>query len=220
MEYSINIAQLYEQAFGERRPIYLPLIRPILPTVSRYQPQEQNLASTIEYEGVERIIFDEDNEAKSSLGTVVVSPVEFQAGSYQQRLVNGELRRVDYPKLLLPPTTVLQVDRSKKIIKTPLHGGRGEFKEMIGTNDATVRIRGIWINETNDDREAMIRSLSQLEQVPKELEVACDYLSWLGIQHLVIESMNLPILQGQPTMQPFELNCTSDNPIELISSGL
>ncbi len=217
-EFVINIEEAYKQAFGVRRPIYVPVTPPVIGNPSGYQNSKTEASQEIQFENVSTLQID-ISDVKSSLGTIVLSPITFRSGSYKERLDNGQITTVNFDEFQLPHTSTVEVTFQKNIIKTPLRGGRGEFKELIGTSDARVRIRGILIGEDMKRPEQDIRKLYALERVPKELAVVCNYLSWLDISYLVIESMNFPDLKGQPSMQPFEIQCLSDKPIQLIKNG-
>ena len=218
MEFKINLEEAYAQAFGVRRPIYVPVSKPILGEPQGYQDSKVSATEPIEFQNIKTLEIDVSS-LKSSLGTQVLSPITFLGGSYKERLDNGQITNSDYDEFMLPPTSTVEVGFLKTVVKTPLRGGRGTFKEMIGEADARVRIRGILLGEDSKRPEQGIRSLYELNKVPSELSVVCDYLSWLGIDYLVIESLNFPDLQGKPNMQPFELNCISDKPIQLILNG-
>lgn len=217
-EFIINIEDAYLKAFGTRRPIYVPVIAPVISSPEGYQDSKNQPSQEIKFEGVQQLKVD-TSDLKSSLGTLVLSPITIRGGSYKERLDDGTITTVQYDDFQLPFTSTVEVIFQKNIVKTPLRGGRGEFKELIGSSDAKIRIRGILIGEDMKRPEQGIRQLYEIERVPKELAVVCNYLSWLDISYLVIESLTFPDLKGQPSMQPFELQCSSDKPIQLIKNG-
>lgn len=215
MAFKIDLKEAYKKAFGVRMPIYIPVTIPTKGQPKNYQVSANNPTEPVEFQNVSTLKID-TSSIKSSLGTVVLSSITFKGGSYKERLGNGQIITSRYEEFMLPPTATVQVNFQKTVVKTPRRGGHGEFKEQIGTSDAKVLIRGILIGEDMKRPEQDIRKLHALNNVPSELAIICDYLGWLDIDYLVIESLKLPDLKGKPNMQPFELACSSDKPIELI----
>lgn len=204
MDYQINIQDLFSMAFGLRRPIYVVQTDVKLSqNSSLYDPQQTVLT------------LPADETLKSSLGTAVLSPVYLEAGQYKERLNDGRIITVPYPELLLPATTLLEVNLKKVITKTPLVGGQGTFKEYISFDDYDVRIRSVFVGNTPEQVSDFLKQLMALWQVPKEINVACDYLDILGIEALVIENIVPQQLEGRPLMLPFEITCVSDKPTQL-----
>jgi hypothetical protein len=203
MEYQINIQELFQQAFGLRRPVY----------VVNNSPQDQ---ANISYKDVPTLpVLAANDSIKSSLGTAVLSPVLLENGNYKQRLADGRIITVEYAELLLPPTTIVEVNLKKVVVKTPLVSGQGTFKEYISFDDYDVRIRGVFVGNTLDDVNAFMRRLMEVWAVPKEVGVVCDYLDLLGVEALIIENITPQKLEGRPLMLPFEMTCISDKPLQL-----
>jgi hypothetical protein len=196
----------------------VPVTTPVIGNPNGYQNSKTEASQEIQFENVSTLQVD-ISDIKSSLGTIVLSPITFRKGSYKERLDNGQITTVNFDEYAFPHTSTVEVDFHKNIVTTPLRGGKGTFKELIGTSDANVRIRGILIGEGSKRPEQGIRTLKALENVPKELAVICNYLSWLDISYLVIKDLTFPDLKGQPSMQPFEMLCLSDKPIQLIKNG-
>lgn len=218
MEFKIDLTEAYNKAFGVKLPIYVPVTVPVQGQPNDYTQPQATTREPLEFQNISTLKIDASS-IKSSLGTIVLSAITFRGGSYKKRLKNGQIINSQYDEFMLPATATVQVKFDKNIVRTPLRGGRGEFKEMIGTSDPKVTIRGILIGEDLKRPEQDIKKLIALEEVPSELAVVCDYLRWLGIDYLVIQSLNLPDLKGKPNMQPFELTCLGDKPINLILNG-
>jgi len=218
MAFEIDLQEAYKKAFGIRTPIYVAVSPPLKSAPNDFKNSEAQPSQEIDFSEVKTLKID-TSEVRSSLGTLVLSPITIQAGAYQERLDNGEIRNTSFDEFMLPPTSTVQVNFKKIVVDTPLRGGQGEFTEMIGTANADIRIKGILIGKDLKRPEQLIRRLKQLEKIPKHLGVVCDYLQWLEINYLTIRSVNLPVLEGSPSMQPFELICKSDNPTNLIING-
>lgn len=213
----------YQKVFGRQKPFFITDAFGVKPSVASFEITEaQSPQQIFEFE-IEESSFIEGEMIQTALGTAVVSPIKFEAGQYKKRLENGQIVISSYPEMILPYTSTIQVDLKKNIVRTALSGtgSGGTFKELINLDDAHIRIRGIAISEDQNKRpEQFIRQLKGLWLLRKELEVTCDYLTWLGISHLVIEDANFPAVNGQPGMQPFELKCYSDIPTELTFNDL
>lgn len=206
MEYTINIQDLFQQAFGLRRPIYVVQAEPT--TIAQ---------ATNNYNQPLQTVFQlpAEGSIKSTLGTVVLNPVLFESGSYKQRLGDGRIVTVDYSELLLPPATLVEVNLKKVVVKTPLVSGQGTFKENVSFDDYEVRIRSVFTGESIDEVEDFMRRIMELWTIPKEIKVVCDYLNLLDIDALVIESITPQQLEGRPLMLPVEISCVSDKPLQL-----
>lgn len=228
MEYTLNIQDLFQQAFGLRRPIYVVGIEPpIFGRDGNYQTPKNDPSLELKTDNVPtsknsykqpptifQLQLDEGN-AKSSLGTVVLNTVKFRAGSYKERLNDGRIITSSYPELMLPPATVVEVNLKKVVIKTPLVSGKGTFKEDICFDDFDVRIRSVFTGNSVDEVETFLRRLMEMLTIPKEIKVASDYLNLLGVDYLVIENIVPQQMEGRPLMLPVEISCISDNPLQL-----
>ena len=208
MGYVIDVQELFRQAFGLNRRIY---------TVENTNTAQE--LPQYEVSGQLKTIPTGDT-LKSSLGTAILNPVLFEAGSYKERLTNGQIITSDYPELLLPPTTLLEVNLKKVITKTALVAGQGTFKEYISLDDYTVRIRTIITGDSPEEVDDYLRQILLLWQVPKHIEVVSDYLDLFGIEALVIESVTPRKLEGRPLMLPLEIACISDKPLQLMFNGV
>lgn len=214
-QFNINLQQVVQAAFGIRRQVFQPVNTSDPIAKETFAKQQQAEQGQISFDELPQLQFD-DSSVKTTLGTLVVSPITFKAGSYKERLSNGDIANIKYEELMLSPTAIIEVRMNKLTVKTPKYGGRGTFKEQTGFDDPTVTIRGVLIGEDLKRPAQQIRQLVALKQVPSEIRVVCDYLSWLGINYLVIDSLKFPPLKGQPSTQPFELTCTADEPVQLI----
>ena len=112
----------------------------------------------------------------------------------------------------LPNEPIVEVSRSKRIIKTPIDGMEGEFKELYSLGDYMVTIRGVATNEDNSDEypEVLVRQLRDLDDQQKAVKAVCKILTIFNIEYLSIESVKFPAIEGAPGMQPYEFSCSSD----------
>lgn len=155
---------------------------------------------------------DMDEEvARSYLGTPVLSNLVFAAGSYQLKgeTINFEGLRID--------TILMTVNQVKNIVKTPVAGRNGSVKEYISDGDFVIGLQGAIVNETGGSaypRESM-QILMDLLRAPVALQFTSNFLDFLGTFDLVVTDYNIPQIKGQRNMQVFQVNCLSDNPLEL-----
>ena len=119
---------------------------------------------------------------------------------------------------LLDP--LVTVGAPMNVVKTAIQGRRGTVKEYIGQGDYAVTIRAILAT----DPRAANRFAYPLPEVQKlralcELGVALPVSGFLldtyGIKNLVVENVRFESLPGFVNLQAYELECVSDDPIEL-----
>ncbi len=120
---------------------------------------------------------------------------------------------------LLDP--LVTVDAPMRVEKTPVLGRKGTVKEFISQGDYGVVIRAILATDVH----AADRYAYPLPQVQKlralcELGVALPVSGWLldvyNIKSLVVENVRYESLPGFTNLQAYEMQCVSDDPIELV----
>lgn len=113
-------------------------------------------------------------------------------------------------------TVLIEVKNKRNIIKTPVQGLTGTFKEFINNGDYSITIRGglFNINPFKYPKEAMT-NLVKLCNAEKELHVQSDFLNLFDVYDLVIEDSRFIQRAGNQSNQLFELKCVSDKPVEL-----
>lgn len=107
------------------------------------------------------------------------------------------------------------------VVETTITGRRGTVKEYIGQGDFGVTIRGILATDLNAaDRTAYPLVQVQHLQALCALGVAIPVSGWLqevfGIASLVVKNARYEALPGFVNLQAYELECLSDDPIELV----
>ena len=133
--------------------------------------------------------------------------------------VGGSADRMAFYGLsLLDP--LVTVGEPFNIVKTPITGRRGTVKEYIGKGDYGVTIRGILATDVHAaDRLAypltQVRQLEQLVNLGAAVPVSGWLLDTFGIKNLVFENVRYEALPGFVNLQAYELECVSDDPIEL-----
>lgn len=203
-EIRYDISQLTNLAFG------------LTGSLIRYPDanHQAQAPASIDWKGVPEVEITK-SEVMSYLGTPVFMPVRFLEGKYK-KLNYGRVQTVSSEEWQLPYTTLVDFNRKKIIAKTQVNGYYGEVKEMYGFGDWDIKIRGFLINNNPFKfPEEELRRLLEFENLTDAISVEGDMFNWLSIYKLVIEDIQLPRIEGMPNVQPFQLSCVSDVPIEL-----
>lgn len=119
---------------------------------------------------------------------------------------------------LLDP--IVTVEAPMTVVKTPIQGRRGTVKEYISQGDYGVVIRAILATDLHAaDRFAyplpQVQKLRALCELGVALPVSGFLLDTYGIKNLVVENVRYEALPGFVNLQAYELQCVSDEPIEL-----
>ena len=202
MDNRYNISQLFKWAFGTNLPVYLTV------------PIGKEPAHTAEYGSI-RTVGREEAMRLSKLGTPIVFPMKFTAGSYKFYDYQSKIVEKQLSDFWLPPATMVDFSRVKNISRTDVIGGNGTVKEIYGFDDWQIRIRTVCHNDELSSREYEKR-LIEWSEVIQSVSVEGDLFGWKNIHNLVIESIDIRSLEGTPNIIPIELNCISDEPFELI----
>jgi hypothetical protein len=126
------------------------------------------------------------------------------------------------PALLTLADPIVQVSRDTIITYTEIQGRSGQVKEYIGNGDYTITFKGVLASPVDDGSVArnypttQVKSLRDMCTDGKNLEVVCYLLEPLGIKNVVVKKLSLPPMVGYTNLQAYELECVSDDPIELL----
>lgn len=165
------------------------------------------------------IITKEQAKEYSSLGTPILSPVRFKAGSYF-RWSQGELVSESMDELRLPVTTMISPVQNKMIVVTDLQGGLGSVKEITGMKDWELSFDGVIIKERDHPQgyskeNDMMQIMSMWNQLADSIEVGCPLLSALGIRKITITGMDFKPVRGSENIA-FSFKALSDDIDEII----
>jgi hypothetical protein len=118
---------------------------------------------------------------------------------------------------MLPNEPMIDIAGEKLIVKTPIDGNDGTFKELYSTGDMQVTIRGICVDQGDPDSypEDQVRRLRNVIEQKKHVRVVNRLTSLWNIEFLAIESYSFPAVPGELGMQGYELRCTSDREFQL-----
>lgn len=115
---------------------------------------------------------------------------------------------------------IISVSGAVEIVRTIMPGFAGTIKEEISEDDYRITIRGILINEDNDDYpyeqvseiDALKKSIGGLKVINKMLNLC------FGINQIVIESIEIEGMEGVQSMQSFAISALSDRDVELVET--
>lgn len=191
VDFNLNIEGLAARYFG----------------INGYRIQPTDNQSLPQYSEVQAIPIEEA-AAYSALGTPIYDIVRFKGGTVPGTDQTYEgLDLVDFP--------LISLTRSKNIVKTAVAGRPGTVKELISLGDWQITIRGVVVANGSALRPLQeMKALQVLADLPVSLQVESELLNRLGINSLVIETLDFQPLEGFLNVQPYVLGCTSDEPIE------
>lgn len=167
-------------------------------------------------------IVKEINEAKeiSGLGTPIIFPLYFEAGTYKKYNFDGEIVDIKMSDFRLPITSIVSFKRDKIMGVTKLNGGRGTVKEIYGFDDYKVTINGFLIIDKSQPQGLINPSQQEKELVKwdnlaSSIKVSSELFELYGISNLTIEAINFEPMRGKPNIKAFTINALSDSAIEL-----
>ena len=119
---------------------------------------------------------------------------------------------------LLDP--IVTVGQAMNVVKTAITGRRGTVKEYIGQDDYAVTIRAILATDPlAADRFAYplpeVKRLRALVELGVALPCSGFLLDTYDIKSLVVVNVRYESLPGFTNLQAYEIECLSDEPIEL-----
>ncbi len=159
----------------------------------------------------EETLFSDTPSMYSMLGTPVYGALEIKPGSYR----DFDGATVTYPGMQIAGVLLMPA-MQKNIVKTPVNGNNGTFKEYISDGDFSISIQGMFASPyANVYPQAEMADFTQILKAPVALQIVNRTLNNLGIYQLVIEYYELPQRAGHYNTQLFVLQCTSDEPFEL-----
>ncbi len=200
---SIDLSDIYRKAFGIE--LFDNVIYP--------QISQKKDKANINYSDIEKVYTAQSGQ-KSWLGIPVMMPVKFKGGTFNT-LNKGKIETVSLADYRLPDTTLVDFSRSKNIVTTPINGGSGTVKELYSFEDWSIKIYGI-ITQTDVDIYEQLTDLLQWENITDAIRVNSAIFELLGITDIIIKGIDLPQLKGQDKVRPFQLECESIEPLELV----
>jgi len=188
MREAFDLTSLYQQAFG--------FVGKPFPGINT------NRAGVQLAEGFNTSVVPSDSPP------VTVAPYGIESPVFMPVTLNG---------YRLPNEPLVDVSISKAIVKTQVAGYNGTIKENMGLEDYSITIKGLAINQEEDEYpESIIRQLRHLFEKTESVTILSPITQLLSIDQVVIESFSLSSLEGFRHVQPYEFRCSSDQSIELL----
>jgi hypothetical protein len=201
---SLNIPQLFKDVYDiyARFPVYV---------LGDKKPGTKPAPVKTEDWNLEPYLIPENTEL-SSAGSPFGVPLfdVFQFGEP----VGGFLQ----PTYTLPIACVVEVSKTKTVVKTPRVGKKGTVKELMTQGDDLVTFKGFVINYENKNQYPVeeTKRLNEWFEKSASIPVFSKLLNEIfGVNNVVFEELKLPPLEGVANCQPFELIGYSDEDIIL-----
>lgn len=166
---------------------------------------------------------DADNFSQVANGGVIARADDFTAvrvpahkGYSPRSGVMGQayfmpVRLNDVP---LPNEPILTARLSKHIIKTAVagSGSRSSVKELTGFEDVKITLEGIAVNQQEPELwpEDHLANLMVLYRLREAVTIECPLARMLGVEQVVIESLDIKPQAGYPGSFPYTMTLVSD----------
>ena len=158
----------------------------------------------------------ENFKGKPVIATITLESPAYEVESYDTASQSYKKAKMESVKLDLT-TVLVDVQNSKNIVKTAINGLNGTVKEFVAKGDYSVTLRGALVNPTGTAYPLdQVKKLNAILNCPAALNVTSDFLSIFPIHYLVVETWTFPQKEGLTNTQLFEINCYSDNPVDII----
>lgn len=212
---NFNLPQIYQQAFGGHVGLPFPGSRADVARVNILKMFGKDIYEAPAVKPATGFNVPTVPEWKpglrtSVLGTPIYMPVKIC-------LPGEDITRND-DLFWLPNEPLLEFNGGAEIVQEPKAGGNGSFKEFMGLNDYEITIRGVAVNEEDIDEypEKDVARIRQLCESGQPLEARSPLLRLFGISMIAIKSWRFPAAEGLYSAQAYELQCLSDEPVELV----
>lgn len=160
-----------------------------------------------------------DGQYSGMFGLPVFDIITFgDTNGLRYKTLNGEIISIGRLDL---GTVLCTVNMTKNIVATPIQGRNGTVKEYISDGDYVINIKGLIVSPAQESfPEVEFNVLKKYCDAPVEIPVASTFLNRFGIKSFVIQDYRFDQTEGMRNVQAFEINCLSDQPIELKSQSL
>ncbi len=219
---NFNISDLYQQVFG------LKGVRFAIPDASTIATSAARAATFAAgqlvndalrapkqpdyYSGIETIPLPVAN-IRSVLGT----PIYEQITVTIPALIQSGILVAPEKTYTFPDWPLFDITGQDIIQKTTMTKKKGSVKEYITEDDYAFTIRGILINyDSQEYPEQQLQDLLQIIKAKTTMGITSQVFNLLDIHNFVIERHSFPASEGFQHIQPFELECLSDEPVELL----
>lgn len=200
------IGELLGDVFGITSPIYIP-----------WGAAKQYTAG--QYQGVQ-LLKEDESDVLSWMGTPVMGTFSLLGGTYKTFDEKGQISEIKLSDFLMPYATIVEFNRAMNVTKTKAIGTAGTVKEIYGLDDWAISIRGICLADAQrpDQQTAQqqIDALVKWRNVTDTVNVQGSIFNDKEIYGITIDNLSIRPVQGKWNVITYEIQATSDNPIELM----
>lgn len=112
-------------------------------------------------------------------------------------------------------TVIITIEQNADIVRTQIQGRNGRIKEYIGLDDAKITINGQFTAQNGVYPREQTNNLLAWLRAPVTKGITTWWLENMDIYNLVVDSYNIPQVEGEYSTQYFTIECSSDLPVEL-----
>jgi len=158
---------------------------------------------------------DEKYTRYSQFDTPVVGNFTIKGGNFKVYDKDGRLADKVLGYFEFPLATIVDFSRPKNITKTPTIGSGGTVKEIFGSDDWKINIRGLLLDDSsrleNKTVKEQLDMLRKLSDIAGSLEIyKGDIFFDKNISRIAIERLDITPVQGKPGLIQYEMECSSD----------
>lgn len=146
-----------------------------------------------------------DITRKSALGTNIFSDLQFKT--------------VDALGPMIPVDVALfsNVGQDKSIVRTTVNGRDGQIKQYLGLDDYVINIKGVLDGTNGVYPWDAVKNLVNYLRYEQSLGIVSRYLNEIfDINEIVVKDYAFEQSEGSQSYQKFEINCWSDEPVEIL----
>jgi Domain of unknown function (DUF6046) len=135
--------------------------------------------------------------------------------------LTGEDGKPILPRLTVVLNTVLCTVKGGHNVDTQHlnQAYNGTIKTHVNEKDFEVTLKGMLVSP-NYEQSYPHEQMKELEEILKHggaLEVISDFLLIFGIYNLFVTGYSMGQMEGTENVQPYEISCLSDAPIEILA---
>lgn len=148
----------------------------------------------------------------SWMGTPIMFPVKFEGGVYNI-FDKGIIIDKTMGDLWLPPTTLVDFRRARRITKTHVSGNNGTVKELTTFEDWQIRFRIVCLDSQQSTAYEQLNELIEWFNLVDAINVQGDLFFQKDIFSIVLTEIDIKQVQGNSTAIPVEITALSDSHI-------
>lgn len=153
---------------------------------------------------------DEPLAVSKMLGTPIYSNIIFNKG----KILDNNGIEIDFWEDFYIEDCLIIVSQTKKIIVTEIQGRDGTVKEYIGLDDFQITINGRLNGDYGVNPKEDTKTLHKILSSGAPLAVTNWFLQNLDVNDIVVQSFEIPQIEGKYSTQFFTITAMSDRVVE------